>query len=83
MDKRVKVIYRRNLKMSAGKLASQVAHAVIGLGVTDPLMNIVVLKASDAAFDECIYSKKCYVHIDSGLTEVARDEMTCAAWFEG
>lgn len=79
---KIKAIYRKNLKMSEGKVASQIAHAVIGLQATDALMTIVVLKVSDKKFNELINEKNCYIHTDNGTTEVESGERTCAAWFE-
>jgi len=77
---KIKVIYRKNLKMSVGKTAAQVAHAVIGLGVTDPLCTIIVLGVSNKKFKELIEYSSCYIHHDYGYTEVEKDEPTCAAW---
>jgi len=80
---RVKTIYRKNLKMSVGKIAAQVAHAVIGLGITDPLCTIVVLGVSDKKFFEITTEKEnVYIHNDFGYTEVKEGEFTCAAWVE-
>jgi hypothetical protein len=79
---RVKAIYRKNLKMSEGKVAAQIAHAIIGLGINDPLCTIVVLKVSDAKFKELVDKNGGYVHVDYGFTEVAEGEQTAAAWLE-
>jgi peptidyl-tRNA hydrolase len=79
---RVISIYRKNLNMTEGKIASQIAHAVIGLGVTDPGCTIVVLKVSDKKFSELTTYHNCYVHSDLGLTEVSVGEPTAAAWVE-
>jgi peptidyl-tRNA hydrolase len=80
---KVQVRYRKNLKMTPGKLAAQVAHVVVGLGVTDPLCTIVVLCVSDSTFNRL----RCqvegnYVHVDSGFTEVEPGTATCLAWVE-
>lgn len=79
---RVKVIYRKSLKMSEGKLSAQVAHAVIGLGITDPTCTIIVLGMSDTQFGIQTQDSVCYIHEDYGLTEVKNGEKTCAAWLE-
>jgi len=81
-NEKVKVIFRKNLKMTPQKLAAQVAHAVVGLGITDPLCTIVVLHASDKKFFELIERDDCYVHVDAGYTEVEPGTKTCAAWIE-
>ena len=77
---RVQTRYRKNLKMSAEKLASQVAHAVIGLGITDPGCTIIVLGVSDKKFFEIKDQEECYVHADFGYTEVESGTETCLAW---
>lgn len=80
---RVKVIYRRNLKMSPGKLAAQVAHAVVGCGLKNPSLTIIVLKVSDKKFNEIITEQSnVYVHQDLGHTELSPGTVTCAAWIE-
>jgi hypothetical protein len=66
--------------MSAEKLASQVAHAVIGLGITDPGCTIIVLGVSDKKFFEIKEQEECYVHADLGYTEVNPGTETCLAW---
>lgn len=84
MNMKVKVIYRKNLKMSEGKVAAQVAHAVKNLGYTSPDCDIVVLKVSDKKFNELTGQFKdiCYIHYDKGLTEVKEGTATAAAWIE-
>ena len=83
---RIKAVYRKNLKMSEGKVAAQVAHAVKNLGSTPGDCDIIVLKVSDKKFGELIdeqLSLKNYdifVQKDKGLTEVDPDTETAAAW---
>ena len=79
---RIKVIYRKNLKMSEGKVASQVAHAVKNLGRTPINCDIIVLKVSDKKFFDLIKENTCSLQTDKGLTEVNKGEFTAAAWIE-
>ena len=79
---RIKVIYKKNLKMSEGKVAAQVSHAVKNLGLTPIDCDIIVLKVSDKKFDELILEKDCYIQTDKGLTEVESGTQTAAAWIE-
>ena len=80
---KIKVIYRKNLKMTEGKVAAQVAHAVKNLGATPADCDIIVLKVSDKKFNELTeeYSD-CYIQVDKGLTQVVRGTPTAAAWIE-
>lgn len=90
---RIKVLYRKNLKMTEGKLASQVAHAVKNLqmtllGASTPLdSDIIVLTASDKKFTEMVEMLESegyeyFVQIDKGLTEIPTGTMTTVAWIE-
>lgn len=79
---RIKAIYRKNLKMSEGKVASQVSHAVKNLGVTPLDSDIIVLKVSDKKFEELTAENKCYIQRDKGLSEVENNTPTAAAWIE-
>jgi len=79
---KIKAIYRKNLKMTEGKVAAQVAHAVKNLGVTPVECDIIVLKVSDKKFEELILEKDCYIQTDKGLTEVESGTKTAAAWID-
>ena len=79
---RIKAIYRKNLKMPEGKVASQVAHAVKNLGITPMDCDIIVLKVSDKKFNELTDQNDCYIQKDKGLTVVEPNTPTAAAWIE-
>ena len=79
---RIKAIYVKNLKMTEGKIAAQVAHAVKNLGVTPVDCDIVVLGVSTKKFGELISEHDCYVQVDKGLTQVESGTQTAAAWIE-
>ncbi len=78
---RIKAIYRKNLNMIPGKVASQIAHAVKNLGITPTDCDIIVLKVSDKKFDELVAENPdSYVQVDKGLTCVDQGTRTAAAW---
>ena len=54
---RIKILIRKNLKMTAGKVAAQCVHAALGLAklapqASDPMLSVVTLFVSDKKFDE-------------------------------
>lgn len=80
---KIKVLYRRNLKMTAGKLAAQACHAVIGLGVQDNTLSVIVLAMSDKKYYENIdllQKTNHYRVIDAGYTEIEPNTETCVAY---
>ena len=79
---RIKAIYIKNLKMSKGKVAAQIAHAVKNLGITPVDSDIIVLAVSRKKFSDLITENDCYVQTDKGLTEVEQGTQTAAAWIE-
>ena len=79
---KIKAIYKKNLKMSEGKVAAQIAHAVKNLGETPIDCDIIVLKVSDKKFNELILENSCYIQVDKGLTQVEAGTQTAAAWIE-
>lgn len=96
-NKRVKILARRNLKMSGGKLAAQSVHAVLGLAAlmeaspsevaTMGNMTCVVLDASDQKFRQAQEAleeagEPFYVFADAGYTEVEKNTVTCLAFLE-
>lgn len=84
---KLKILYRKNLKMSPGKIAAQAVHAATGIGHEYATMPVVVLSVSDKKFnDQCSLlanGKQCF-HIvtDAGHTEVEPGTMTCVAYYE-
>jgi peptidyl-tRNA hydrolase len=85
MKKRIKVLYRKNLKMTPGKLAAQACHAVLGLAPEEDI-GIVVLEASDNKFFQTIddlekTDSRFYVVEDVGWTELEAGTVTCLAFY--
>lgn len=78
---KIKILFRKNLKMSPGKLAAQSVHAALGLSSPHPLMSVVVLGVSDAKFEEN-KPRAQYLVRDAGYTEVPAGTETCLAFYE-
>ena len=83
---RLKILARKNLKMTPGKLAAQSVHAALGLALKAHLeaaMPVVVLEVSDKKFQEAVAANECcYVVHDAGYTEVPAGAQTCVAFLE-
>lgn len=83
----IKVLYRKNLKMTPGKLAAQVAHCVARLLIfedAEPL-TIIVLEASDRKFNQAVDAldggqNNWFLFRDAGRTEVEPETETVVAW---
>jgi len=96
MRQRIKLLVRKNLKMSPGKIAAQCVHAALGLNemyenksycydVLGPELSVVVLEVSDAKFQEAKLVSRAgpyYLVQDAGFTEVAPNTETVLAFLE-
>jgi peptidyl-tRNA hydrolase, PTH2 family len=91
--KRIKILARKNLRMSDGKLAAQCVHAALGLYKLAPERHhsCIVLQVSDKKFEEAIValsqrlpdlSAPFYVVTDAGYTEVESGTQTSLALYE-
>lgn len=83
--KRIKLLVRKNLRMSERKVAAQCVHAAIGLYKKDPQehWSCVVLEASDNKFEQAkVAHPEGYVVHDAGYTEVPAGSETVIAWYE-
>lgn len=88
---RIKIFYRKSLKLSNGKLAAQVAHVAKELGRRFPSIpeddTIIVLGVSDTKYKElCIKFQTeqydWYQQIDNGLTEIVKGTPTAFGYIE-
>lgn len=77
---KIKAIYRKNLKMSEEKVASQVSHAVKNLGFSSKDCDIIILKVSDKKFFELCGANECHIQYDNTLTEDKSNTPTVAVW---
>lgn len=89
---RIKIYYRKNLKMSAEKLSAQCGHVAKELGRLLPSNGrtdtITILRVSDKKYKELCLQYQVegvywYQQIDSGLTEVPEGTITCFGFIEG
>jgi peptidyl-tRNA hydrolase len=79
---KLKILYRKCLNMTPGKLAAQCVHAATGIGHGDYSMSVVVLGVSTAKFEEAKTAYESYVVRDAGYTEVEPGTETCLAYYE-
>lgn len=84
--KRIKILARKNLKMSHGKLAAQAVHAALALAVETelhPMMSVVVLEVNTAPFERAKSEHSPIAIVrDAGYTEVAPGTETVLAFLE-
>lgn len=79
-NKTIKVYYNKNIKMTPPKLASQVAHAVVGLGARP--YKIVVLECRTSRLKAHSETLGSYSQYDLGFTEVDNGTLTAVAMIE-
>lgn len=94
---KIKIYYRKNLKLTPQKLASSCSHVANQLGhmlsslgeYNDPQdMTIIVLMASDNKFNKIKEDIQSYedvlshLHVDKGLTEVEPNTEICIGYVE-
>lgn len=90
---KIKCYYRKNLKLSPEKLASQVGHVTKELGRLKQNTNpeediIIVLGVSDNKFNNIYYSlantEDCiyYLQVDLGYTEVEKGTATVIGYIQ-
>jgi peptidyl-tRNA hydrolase len=83
---RIKILYRKNLRMSPGKLAAQSVHAALLLASETRVnanASVVVLSCSDKKFEESKLNKRVVAVVrDKGLTEVVPGTETCLAFLD-
>lgn len=86
MLKRIKILARKNLKMSPGKLAAQSVHAALALACMvelHPMMSVVVLEVNSKPLED---AKAAHAPVavvrDAGYTEVEPGTETCIAFLE-
>jgi peptidyl-tRNA hydrolase len=93
--KRIKILARKNLRMSEGKLAAQCVHAALGLYKLAPERHhsCIVLQVSDKKCEVAITALSqplpdsallapFYLVTDAGYTEIESGTKTCLAFYE-
>jgi PTH2 family peptidyl-tRNA hydrolase len=93
--KRIKLLVRKNLKMSEGKIAAQCVHAALGLNSMlftpgmphlplDGMESVVCLQVSDKKFNEekDFIHEDVYIVQDAGYTEIPAGTETVIAFLE-
>jgi len=82
---RIKILVRRNLKLTPGKQSAQCVHAALALYKMEPRAyhSCVVLEVSDKKFQEAISSHSLISVVeDAGYTEVSPGTRTALAFYE-
>lgn len=80
---RIQVRYRKSLKMTPGKLASQCFHLAVQMGVTDKECDVIVLCVGDDSFNRMIEcNDSIEVFHDAGKTEVEEGCATVLGWVD-
>lgn len=79
----MKIIYRKSLKMSAGKLAAHSVRTALLLGSWDPTLTVVVLGLSDKKYYEAVARHPgCARFHGAGFGGAQSEEETCASYYE-